>query len=811
MTYSKGRLKIKKVKTLIFLLFFLIIPIAFNSMILNNRHSKEIEEQINDPPNVPKLNAPSNTHYFTFYKTITIDHNQVVGSGSYTNFPFLISIFDRDLRYDVQPDGDDIAFSIGNNWLDHQIEVFDQEYNSTHAQLIVWVRIPTLSTSTDTIIRMYYSNSTMTSRQNPEGVWDSDYQAVYHLHDDFYDSTTHNRDGINSGSVDISGRIGDGQDFERDDSSDNINIGTWSVSGTEITIQAWVRFESFSITDARILSKNSGVSDSSEAHVWMLGTWETPPNRLRGRIKTGTSDTSGTSTVIATSGDLSINTWYLTTLRYDGSNIQFVLDGNQVDSFSKTGSLRVNNWPITIGNSPTGARAIDAIIDEVRISSSVRSNNWLRNEYLNQKDPNSYYSVGNKTLENSELPNVDYFTYYKVITIDHTKITGTGSHVNFPVLLSFIDGDLKYHCQPDGDDIAFSINNQWLDHQIELFNQSYSSTQAQVNVWVRIPYLSATHDTNITMYYGNSTMSSRENPNGVWYPNYVGVWHLNDSPTGSVEDSSSYNNDGVTLGVMGTSNLVDCKIGKGFELDGVNDMIRMSDSPSLDSVNDEGTLSIWLNWVDSSDGGYQRVMTSSNRFIVNPTPPPSYFGDGFEWAVQPAGDHFFYPNGGDGSNYNLATNPFTNNIWHYVVVTLKFSTKSVKIYLDGTSLTFSIENVPSLWNSLADPADWLWGGNNIIHDSQFAGKFDEIRVADIEHSGDWIMTEYENQNNPSDICTVGEEHLIRSTPTNAEYFNFFKTITIDHTKVDGTGSHVNFPLLISLLDEDLRYDVQDDG
>ena len=203
---------------------------------------------------------------------------------------------------------------------------------------------------------------------------------------------------------------------------------------------------------------------------------------------------------------------------------------------------------------------------------------------------------------------------------------------------------------------------------------------------------------------------AQENPGGVWYPDYVGVWHLNDSPSGTVYDSTIYNNDGVTVGSMSSSDLVNCKIGKGFELDGSNDMIYISDSPSLDTVNDEGTLSLWINWVDSSAGRYQRIMTSSNRFTPNPTPPPTLFQtDGFEWAVQSDGDNFFYPYGGVSTNYNLATNPFTNNIWQYVVVTLHYSTRSVRIYLDGTSLSFAIENVPVQWFTLADLADWIWG------------------------------------------------------------------------------------------------------
>ena len=82
------------------------------------------------------------------------------------------------------------------------------------------------------------------------------------------------------------------------------------------------------------------------------------------------------------------------------------------------------------------------------------------------------------------------------------------------------------------DDIAFAMDGKWLDHQIELFNKSYSSTQAQLIAWVRIPFLSTAFDSNMTMYYGNSTLTSSENPTGVWYSDYAGVWHLTEDPSG---------------------------------------------------------------------------------------------------------------------------------------------------------------------------------------------------------------------------------------------------------------------------------------
>ncbi len=67
-----------------------------------------------------------------------------------------------------------------------------------------------------------------------------------------------------------------------------------------------------------------------------------------------------------------------------------------------------------------------------------------------------------------------------------------------------------------------------------------------------------------------------------------------------------------------------------------------------------------------------------------------------------------------------------------------------------------------------------------------------------------MLTEYNNQNDPDNFYSIGAEQQVSTQPSNVEYFNYYKVITLDHTQVSGTGSHLNFPLLISLLDEDLH-------
>ncbi|MHA2185076.1 MAG: DUF2341 domain-containing protein, partial [Promethearchaeota archaeon] len=162
-----NKLKFRAV-IIIFITFSIPIISGVDYQIRNNWYSKDTkfyDENISLPY---RSSIPPNTRYFQYYKEITINHLQV--SNDLTNFPLLISTYDSDLRTEVQADGDDIAFSNDTDWLDHEIELFKQDYNSSHARLVTWIRIPSLSSSIDTKIYMYYGNLTMGSRQNPSGV-----------------------------------------------------------------------------------------------------------------------------------------------------------------------------------------------------------------------------------------------------------------------------------------------------------------------------------------------------------------------------------------------------------------------------------------------------------------------------------------------------------------------------------------------------------------------------------------------------------------------------------------------------------------
>ncbi|MFC1610649.1 DUF2341 domain-containing protein [Myxococcota bacterium] len=321
-------------------------------------------------------------------RRIVIHHEYVL--ADLTDFPALISLTsDADLASDAQDNGNDLAFAnqAGTRSLSHDIEHFD----GNSGRLVVWVEVPSLSSTEDTVIYMYYDNPTAFNQEDAAGTWSSGYEAVYHLHDDFNNSAGVGREGSNNNSTDIAALIGDGQMFDPTGGDNaHVDLGAWSLpAGTnQITLEAWVQFATLPGIDSRLISK--AVTFNVQDHVFML---DRNHQRIRFRLKTGTEDSWGTSELRASSGDLLADTWYLVAGVYDGSDMFIHLDGNEVGRTSKTGEVRRNGWDIFLGDNPSEDRPLDGVLDEARISSVSRSREWLRTEYNNGFSPDTFATM----------------------------------------------------------------------------------------------------------------------------------------------------------------------------------------------------------------------------------------------------------------------------------------------------------------------------------------------------------------------------------------------------------------------------------
>jgi len=360
-----------KIQALIFLIFMILLPMMLSTPLFLLSQNNDENDGINNRDLTLKLNSPSNAHYYSFYKEIEIDYTKVSGTGTYTDFPVLISIIDNDLKSKVQPDGDDIAFSIDNTWLDHEIELFDQAFNGTHAKLVAWVRVPILYGSFNTIIRMYYGNSTMSSQANADGVWSNNYRGVWHLSESTgsaLDSTSYSTSGTVTGTVNrgSQGRVDGAFDFGTDgqinfgDPADgHLDFGTGSF-----TISFWLNIDAS--TGRWQLPLYKGAAYSSDVGY----DFETDQNAtvLYFRIS------DGVSVINSPSLDIDIDSWIYVTGVVDrsSSRIHIFKNGLQIGSgTSITGIGNINNNKALLG--PTSTYDLDGLLDEIRICNIQRS------------------------------------------------------------------------------------------------------------------------------------------------------------------------------------------------------------------------------------------------------------------------------------------------------------------------------------------------------------------------------------------------------------------------------------------------------
>jgi hypothetical protein len=753
---------------------------------------------------------------------ITIDHTQVAFTSP-QNFPVLISLTDDSLKtsgcgFLTDSDGDDIIFTNSNLTfqLYHEIEKYDE----TTGEIVAWVLVPALSGTADTDIYMYFGNSNVTSpTESPTEVWDSNYAGVWHLKEDptdpapeFDDSTANGNNGYAEASMDsadqVSGQI-DGS-IDLNGSNQYIDAGTSSsLNPTNyITVEAWVSVTDTGDQDRAFVVKGDGTIDDSGSNPYAYALWS-EGNSACDQVDfcINDVDNDGANCVEeASAPGLCGSGWHHLVGTYDGSYLRIFIDGSpeQTKALASATITRGTSYPVVFGrDSLNGSNYTGGTFDEVRISNVARSADWIETEYNNQSDPSSFYSVVKQCP--SWVPEISEFTCSIPITIDSSKVSGTSDLINFPVLISLTDIDLKttsncgYIEDSDGYDIIFSDSTQTirLDHEIE----KYDGAAGELIAWVKIPTLSATSDTTINLHFGHSGGSSgcgpTENPTGVWDSNYEAVLHLQESANGTSDEykdstSNAHHGTGGGLAGAGSSSQTPSRttgvFGYAQDFDGSDDLIR------LNAVDDGSWTAVTVQaWINPDDTGDDRLFgkcwgTGSNDET---------------WLLRkPSGGSFGVRMRTD-TNYNGGYDPgsLSTANWQLVAATWDASDNQLRVFKNGvqqgaTTLAGSHLFSNSTGETGYPDADYLDEptlGNTPNNDRDYNGKMQEARLSKTARSADWLLTEYNNQSNPSSFYSVGASNCFSLSG-----FSCNRKITIDSSMVEGTSDLTNFPVLIKI-------------
>jgi hypothetical protein len=319
----------------------------------------------------------------------------------------------------------------------------------------------------------------------------------------------------------------------------------------------------------------------------------------------------------------------------------------------------------------------------------------------------------------------------KLIRIDPTAINSTLT--DFPVWIDLTDADLGAHAQADGRDIHFIAADSTtpLDYQI----QSWQASRLQA--WVRVPTLSASAATLIYVYYGDPATAVTPNAAGVFQSGFAAVWHLDDAaPATAVADATGTHPGSPSLS---TATSATAQLGRGLSFTGSTDSISFQ-NPLTGSM--PHTISVWVN---------QPTINHSSPIVVMGTGMQDQARWLYAHHTSPAVAIGYY------ADDWLSSADIDGAGWTLLHWVSEGANGKNHLYRNGVEITGSpmtITGVATMGTAgLIGHAPEPGFGNNM----RLEATIDELRIATVARSADWIAAEYANQSSPNLFYTVGAQ------------------------------------------------------
>jgi hypothetical protein len=301
---------------------------------------------------------------WSFAKIITLP----IPDANLTDFPVEVPIVaDADIGAECLATGYDIRFTAADSitLLPYERESF--AVASGEATGIFWVKTDVATAGT--YLWLYYGNSAAADGADPENVWDTDFKAVYHMNDattsTILDSTGNDRDGTKKDVAypnEVDGKIARGQNFDG-------SYGAISVA----PISASFYVLEFCVKSTTNATGNQRILTPSDDH-WIL--WRAGDSMGLGFY----------GTTLFSPDSLALNEWEFYSIVYNRSTGDGTIYKN--GSLAATGNaaraLPTGNWIIGHNESINyNVEGFPGIMDEVRISTAIRSPEWIAYEYAN--------------------------------------------------------------------------------------------------------------------------------------------------------------------------------------------------------------------------------------------------------------------------------------------------------------------------------------------------------------------------------------------------------------------------------------------
>ncbi len=346
------------------------------------------------------------------------------------------------------------------------------------------------------------------------------------------------------------------------------------------------------------------------------------------------------------------------------------------------------------------------------------------------------------------------WAFKRAITLN---TTAAGANVvsdqsRFPVLirLGASESDVFAGSRGRGRDIRFAKNSgALLGHQIE----RWDSAAAQAAIWVLVDTVKGNATQTLQMYWGNADAAESSNGAAVFETSngYQAVWHFNEAAGDSARDATGNGFSAAPKDLLGLGNPADAAgmIGKAKAYAGNANgtgggyyLVPGSAGGKLDfPMGSSYTLSAWASTdivnkqfraiVTTHDQQYALDMTAGDMWEFN-----EYDNASGKWGWQdvlsPAAGH--------------------EGKWKHIVG-VRDGAKEY-LYIDGALANAVIKtNAGGTGAHLSAPVCIGKRGDNL---SRFwAGKIDEVEMASVARSADWIKLSYASQAAAQTLVSIG--------------------------------------------------------
>ena len=683
-------------------------------------------------------NIPDEISWRLFTRKVTVTFGGAQSGAALANFPALVRLSEDIPGFSyadfTRKDGVEIRFADANgNLIPHEIDTWDTNGTST-----VWVKVPALAKNAT--VTAYYGCKRPGRARPAKEVWDDDYVGVWHLGEralPLKESSETSSDFKTSKGDTIGfaapGIVGGSVDFPTNGLYNSLVAPDHdALDGfSKFTIEVWT-FQDEHKSNAGILSKRKAYN--SEVAYYLFGAMSSS-STLTVPICVGTNRNAGTD-------------WTYHQARAFGEWNHLVYSIDMTTSTSNVHGFRngaMNGWvpsrkflgpmpncasDLCLGNLGVNGKdtSFNGRIDEVRISKTTRSAEWIKA---------TYETVANPTFATYAVERIEpQFAFAKEVLVAFGGYSGGAALTDFPVLVrlsenipGFSYADFRL---PNGGDLRFyGADGHMLVHEIDTWNECGVST-----VWVKVPTFSAS--ASITAKYGCTDELPEMAAKDVWDDDYVGVWHLGEralplkesSETSSDFESSNGDSIGFAApGVVGGA--VD------FPTNGIYNALVAPDHDALDGFS-KFTIEVWTfqnehksnagilskRKSDRSEMAYYLFGSSSSTVKTVPLCVGTNRNAAADWSIHQRQ---------------------TLGAWNHLAysVDMTTSTSNVHQFKDGVMNGWvpSKKYLDTMPNCASDLCLGNLGAKG--RDSHFNGRIDEVRISRTTRSAAWIKATYE--------------------------------------------------------------------